>query len=228
MSLSSQKYGLGIRDPRSGIRDVRSGIRDPGSEIRDPRSGIRDPGSEIRDPRSGIRDPGSEIRDPEKTYSGSRIQGSKRHWIPDPGSATLVTRWDIHWSLYPTNQKTCTAQCWASSTLLQGEISIGQCTEPTRRPAHCTAPFVESSTLLQGEIFIGHCIQPSKRHSHQSLATAGNQVRTPCYTVRYPITNVQYLINQRSSHQIKSMATAGYGVRVPCYKVRYSTVSVSM
>jgi hypothetical protein len=38
--------------------------------------------------RFGIQDPGSEIRDPEKTYSGSRIQGSKRHWI---GSATLVT-----------------------------------------------------------------------------------------------------------------------------------------
>jgi hypothetical protein len=33
----------------------------------------------------GIQDPGSEIRDPEKTYSGSRIQGSKRHRIPDPG-----------------------------------------------------------------------------------------------------------------------------------------------
>ncbi len=32
----------------------------------------------------GIRDPGSEIQDPEKTYSGSRIQGSKRHRIPDP------------------------------------------------------------------------------------------------------------------------------------------------
>jgi hypothetical protein len=32
----------------------------------------------------GIRDPGSEIRDPEKTYSGSRIQGSKRHRFPDP------------------------------------------------------------------------------------------------------------------------------------------------
>ncbi len=27
---------------------------------------------------------GSEIRDPEKTYSGPRIQGSKRHRIPDP------------------------------------------------------------------------------------------------------------------------------------------------
>jgi hypothetical protein len=27
---------------------------------------------------------GSGIRDPEKTYSGSRIQGSKRHRIPDP------------------------------------------------------------------------------------------------------------------------------------------------
>jgi hypothetical protein len=41
---------------------------------------------------SGIRDPGSEIRDPEKTYSGSRIQGSKRHRIRDPGSgsATLL------------------------------------------------------------------------------------------------------------------------------------------
>jgi hypothetical protein len=38
-----------------------------------------------------VRDPGSEIRDPEKTYSGSRIQGSKRHRIPDPGSATLPT-----------------------------------------------------------------------------------------------------------------------------------------
>jgi hypothetical protein len=31
---------------------------------------------------------GSEIRDPEKTYSGSRIQGSKK--APDPGSATLI------------------------------------------------------------------------------------------------------------------------------------------
>jgi hypothetical protein len=29
-------------------------------------------------------DLGSEIRDPEKTYSGSRIPGSKRHRIPDP------------------------------------------------------------------------------------------------------------------------------------------------
>jgi hypothetical protein len=33
---------------------------------------------------SGIRDPRSEIRDPGKNYSGSRIQGSKRHRIPDP------------------------------------------------------------------------------------------------------------------------------------------------
>jgi hypothetical protein len=31
-----------------------------------------------------VWDPGSEIRDPEKTYSGSRIQGPKRHQIPDP------------------------------------------------------------------------------------------------------------------------------------------------
>jgi hypothetical protein len=38
---------------------------------------------------SGIRDPGSEIRDPEKTYSGSRIQGSKRHRIPDPQHCSM-------------------------------------------------------------------------------------------------------------------------------------------
>jgi hypothetical protein len=31
-----------------------------------------------------VWDPGSEIQDPEKTYSGSRIQGPKRHRIPDP------------------------------------------------------------------------------------------------------------------------------------------------
>ncbi len=40
LSINSQKYGFGIRDPRSGIR--------------------------------------------KKTYSGSRIQGSKKHRIPDP------------------------------------------------------------------------------------------------------------------------------------------------
>jgi hypothetical protein len=40
---------------------------------------------------SGIRDPGSEIRDPEKTYSGSRIQGSKRHRIPDPDPQHCLT-----------------------------------------------------------------------------------------------------------------------------------------
>jgi hypothetical protein len=36
----------------------------------------------------GIQDPGSEIPDAEKTYSGSRIKGSKRHRIPDPGSGS--------------------------------------------------------------------------------------------------------------------------------------------
>jgi hypothetical protein len=35
-------------------------------------------------------DPGSEIRDPEKTHSGSRIQGSKMHRIPDPGSGSAT------------------------------------------------------------------------------------------------------------------------------------------
>jgi hypothetical protein len=35
---------------------------------------------------------GSGIRYPEKTYSGSRIQGSKRHWIPDPDPKHCIFR----------------------------------------------------------------------------------------------------------------------------------------
>jgi hypothetical protein len=50
----------------------------------------------VWDPGSEIQDPGSEIQDPGfgKTDSGSWIQGSKRHRIPDPGpgSATLLKR----------------------------------------------------------------------------------------------------------------------------------------
>jgi hypothetical protein len=60
------KYGFGIRDPRSGIRDL---------------------GSEIRDPRSGIR---------KKTYSESRGQKGTGSRIPGPRSATqLVWRWTL-------------------------------------------------------------------------------------------------------------------------------------
>ncbi len=45
-----------------------------------------------------VCDPGSEIRDPEKTYSGSRIrvQGSKRHLIPDQDPQ----RWKIAFPLF--------------------------------------------------------------------------------------------------------------------------------
>ncbi len=38
-----------------------------------------------------IWDPGSEIRDPGKTYSGSRIQGSKRHLIRIRNTANKAT-----------------------------------------------------------------------------------------------------------------------------------------
>jgi hypothetical protein len=48
----------------------------------------------VWDPGSGIRDPGSGIRKKSIPDPGARIQGSKRHRIPDPGSgsATLVFR----------------------------------------------------------------------------------------------------------------------------------------
>ncbi len=48
-----------------------------------------------------ILDPGSEIRDPEKTYSGSRIQGSKRHRIPDPDPQHCSPSYDLAPASYP-------------------------------------------------------------------------------------------------------------------------------
>jgi hypothetical protein len=44
---------------------------------------------------------GSGIRDPEKTHSGSRIQGSKRHRIPDPGYRIRNTVTKFLKLLYP-------------------------------------------------------------------------------------------------------------------------------
>ncbi len=66
---------------------------------------------------SGIRDPGSEIRDPEKTYSGSRIQGSKRHRIPDPGSGSATLLPALHFS------EACDIRC--SISLLSSCFSFG-------------------------------------------------------------------------------------------------------
>jgi hypothetical protein len=37
-------------------------------------------------------DPGSEIRNKPIPDPGSRIQGSKRHWIPDPGSGSATLK----------------------------------------------------------------------------------------------------------------------------------------
>ncbi len=73
----SKIYGFGIRNPRSVIR--KKPIPDPGSR------GQKGTGSRIR-----IR---NKIRDPEKTYSGSRIQGSKRHRIPDPQHCFLYFKY---------------------------------------------------------------------------------------------------------------------------------------
>ncbi len=54
-----------------------------------------DPRQKVMDPQHclelWVSDPGSGIRDPEKTYSGSRIQGSKRHQISDPQHCFKVT-----------------------------------------------------------------------------------------------------------------------------------------
>jgi hypothetical protein len=42
--------------------------------------------------QEALKNMGFGIRDPEKTYSGSRIQGSKRYRIPDPDTQ----HWEVH------------------------------------------------------------------------------------------------------------------------------------
>ncbi len=44
-----------------------------------------------------VWDPGSEIWDPEKTYSGSWLQGSKRHCIPCIKFASAGNRTRVSW-----------------------------------------------------------------------------------------------------------------------------------
>ncbi len=46
-----------------------------------------------------VWDPGSEIRDSEKTYSGSRIQGSKMHRIPDLDPQHCNSRMIEYWQV---------------------------------------------------------------------------------------------------------------------------------
>ncbi len=65
---------------------------------------------------------GSGIRDPEKIYSGSRIQGSKRHRIPDPDPQHWLTtktgfcqEVKTKWSLFLLQN---TVPCWMSYMLL--------------------------------------------------------------------------------------------------------------
>ncbi len=61
------------------------------------------PGFRISDPGSffgatnfkKLKILGSGIRDLEKTYSGSGIQGSKRHWIPDPKHSCNIS-YSVH------------------------------------------------------------------------------------------------------------------------------------
>jgi hypothetical protein len=49
----------------------------------------------VWDPGSGIRDPGSGIWKKPIPDPGSRIQGSKRHRIPDPGSGSATLTYKV-------------------------------------------------------------------------------------------------------------------------------------
>jgi hypothetical protein len=92
-----------IRDVYPGSRIQLFSIPDPGSELSPSR--IPDPGSSSKNLSiltpwflsSKKYDPGcsSRIPDPDADFLPSRIQGSKRHPIPDPGSGStkLVNLW---------------------------------------------------------------------------------------------------------------------------------------
>ncbi len=54
----------------------------------------------------------SEIRYPEKTYSGSRIQGSKRHRIPDPDPQHW---WDPGYEIHIETKKKALNELWVIS-----------------------------------------------------------------------------------------------------------------
>ncbi len=63
-----------------------------------------------------VCDPGSEIRDPKNTYSGFRIQGSKRHRIPDPDPQ--------HWQQYLAMLFKCCLMPWNNETFFTAVLHI--------------------------------------------------------------------------------------------------------
>jgi hypothetical protein len=86
---------------------------------------------------------GSEIRDPEKTYSGSRIKGSKRHRIPEsnPHYCSALSRSIAHAS---TQLPRCCACAYSDMRVISHTTTY----EPVPKPyAHVPFP------LLQNIIF---------------------------------------------------------------------------
>ncbi len=75
-----------------------------------------------------VWDPGSEIRDPEKTYSRSRIQGSKRHRIPDPDPQ----HWFFVDILKKTNEKSRRNRIRTRNSVvrIRGSGSVSNVTDP--------------------------------------------------------------------------------------------------
>jgi hypothetical protein len=94
MQIGKKKGTIQLPIPVRSVADpgCLSRIPDPDfypSRIPDPKTATKERGGKKFDvilftklSKIWIWDPGSEIRDPEKTYSGSRIQGSKKHRIP--------------------------------------------------------------------------------------------------------------------------------------------------
>ncbi len=127
----------------SRIPDLGSRISDPGSRIPDLGSRITDHGSKNSNKREGWKKIVTKlskvwIRDPEKTNSGSRIQGSKRHRIldPDPQHCSWICIWikltkslwiRIHNTDYPASYRYLLGWYSVSSIFSVGSISPTIC-----------------------------------------------------------------------------------------------------
>jgi hypothetical protein len=85
-----------------------------------------------------VRDRWSEIRDLEKTYSVSRIQGSKRHRIPDPDPQHWIRPYGTRWTMekfFMFGGLTC---CLCRGRTCQSCSTSGGTVSPCPRPCDAT------------------------------------------------------------------------------------------
>ncbi len=129
----------------------------------------------VWDPGFGIRDLGSEIRDPVKTYSGSRIrvQGSKRHRIPDPKQCISCE----------SRSSPCLYINQSRSAVYFSEFAIISCES---RSSPCLSINQSRSAVYFSDSLSFHA-DPDQVHAWASI----NQDKQSTFQIRYHFTRIQ-------------------------------------